>query len=305
MVAVALSTQPVALAARQRRWRLLFPAECWHLLSLDAPTVAALWAWSIGRAAHIAISADSLLLLFLGTWLLYVADRLLDGFHQDSARLRERHLFYRRHRLAAMAAAVPVAGVLGWLVVLHMLDRARRADLALFALAAAYFALVHLRGRAIERWFPKELLVGVIAAMAVAVPAWARSTRGHGGEIFAVFIALFTSVCWLNCVAIEKWEGPGAAASRGAHIVDPTTQWGQRRLRHVGAVIAIAAVFAAGAFLGLGDATAAALCLAGAASAALLALLDILRSRGSVSAFHLRIAADVALLTPLLFVVLR
>jgi|SRR6185437_4648167 len=305
MVAVALSTQPVALAARQRRWRLLLPAECWHLLSLDAPTVAALWAWSIGRAAHVAISADSLLLLFLGTWLLYVADRLLDGVHQDSARLRERHLFYRRHRVAAMAAAVPVAAVLGWLVVLHMLDRARRADLVLFALAAAYFALVHLRGPAIERWFPKELLVGLIAATAIAVPAWSRTTLSKSGAIFVVFIALFASVCWLNCVAIEKWERPRSALVRGAPIVDPTTRWGQRRLRRIGAAIAVVAIFGAGAFLGLGNAAAAALCLAGAASAALLALLDVAHARGGISAFHLRIAADVALLTPLLLVIFR
>lgn len=304
MIAVALSTQPVALAARQRRWRLLFPAECWHLLSLDAPTVAALWAWAIGRAVHVAVSADSLALLFLGTWLLYVADRVLDGFHQDSARLRERHLFYRRHRAAALAVAVPVAGVLAWLVALHMLDRARRADLLLFALAAAYFSLVHLRGRAIERWFPKELLVALIAAAAIAVPAWSRA-QGHGGVLFAAFVALFASICWLNCVAIEKWEGPAAAASRGAHIVDPTTRWGQQRLRRIGAAVAVAAVFAAGAFLGLNDTAAAALCLAGAASAALLVLLDVSHSRGGVSAFHLRIAADVALLTPLLLIVLR
>ena len=267
--------------------------------------MAVLWAWSIGRATHVAVSADSLLLLFLGTWLLYVADRVLDGIHQDSARLRERHLFYRRHRLAAIAAAVPVASVLAWLVVLHMLDRARTADLVLFALAAAYFALVHLRGRAIERWFPKELLVGLIAATAIAVPAWSRTTHDHSGAMFVVFIALFASVCWLNCVAIEKWERPRTLASRSAHIADPTTRWGQRRLRRIGAAIAVGAIFAAGAFLGLSQAAAAALCLAGAASAALLGLLDVSYSRGGVSAFHLRIAADVALLTPLLLVALR
>lgn len=304
MVAVALSTQPVALAARQRRWQLLFPAECWHLLSLDAPTVAALWAWSIGRAAHVAVSTDSLLLLFLGTWLLYVADRVLDGVHQDSALLRERHLFYRRHRAAALAAAVPVAGVLAWLV-LHMLGRARRADLLLFALAAAYFALVHLRGRAIERWFPKELLVALIAAGAIAVPAWSRSTRGHGVAMFLLLIALFASVCWLNCVAIEKWERPQTAASRGAPIADPTTQWGQRHLRPIGAAIAIGGIFAAGALLGLDHTAAAVLCLAGGASALLLVLLDFSQSRGNISAFHLRVAADAALLTPLLLALLR
>lgn len=300
--------------------RLFAPAEWWHLLSLDAPTVAALWAWSFAHALHVALSADSLLLLFAGTWLLYVADRILDGYHQDRTRLRERHLFYLRHRAAAIAAAVPVAIFLVWLVAVHMLPRARHADILLFALAAAYFALVHLRGRAIERWFPKELLVALIAAAAIAVPAWSRFTpyleQSPAGAALAIFTILFAALCWLNCIAIEKWEQPldkrlTAAAysprsrSSQAQVSDRTTQWGQQHLRRIGAVIASAAVAAAAFFLYLNQLPAAALCLSGALAAALLAGLDQAHSRTRVSAFHLRVAADAALLTPLLALLIR
>ncbi|MFZ0662846.1 MAG: hypothetical protein WAM66_09150 [Acidobacteriaceae bacterium] len=284
--------------------------EYWHLLSLDAPTVAALWAWSIARALQLSLAANSLLLLFAGTWLLYVADRILDGFHADRARLHERHFFYLRHRTAALAAALPVAIVVAWLALAHMLPRARGADLALFSLAAAYFALVHLRGRATERWFPKELLVALIAAAAIAVPAWSRlaTPTALSCSILAAATLLFAAVCWLNCLAIERWEqDPGSHVP----ITDRTTRWGQRRLRPISAAIALAASLAAAAFLCCNQFPAALLSLAAAASAALLAALDQTQSQSKSrspirpSAFHLRIAADLALLTPVLLIILR
>jgi hypothetical protein len=278
--------------------------EYWHLLSLDAPTVAALWAWSIARALHLALSADSLLLLFAGTWLIYVADRIFDGLQADPARLRERHLFYLRHRTAALAAAAPVAVFLCWLVFDHMLPRARHADLALADLAAAYFALVHLRGRAIERWFPKELLVALIAAAAIAVPAWSRLAEptAQAFAILTVATTLFAAVCWLNCIAIEKWE---RSPNGRAPITDRTTQWGQARLRPIGAAITLAALAAAAAFLAVNQYPAALLCFAGTAAATLLVVLDQIQSQTRLSPLHLRIAADLALLTPVLLLAIR
>ena len=51
----------------------------WHLLSLDAPTVAGLWCWAFGRAVRLHLSPRLPVALALGTWLFYVADRLLDA----------------------------------------------------------------------------------------------------------------------------------------------------------------------------------------------------------------------------------
>lgn len=305
---MALTTQPVAVPAR-RRLSILIPAEHWHLLSLDAPCVAALWAWSIARALRITLPASPLLILFLGTWLLYVADRILDGLDPgNSFRLRDRHFFYIRHRTAIIRAAIPVAGLLIWLVLLHMQTRARRADALLFVLAAAYFALVHQRGRAIEGWFPKELLVAVIAAAAIAAPAWSRLAPGdfEAAAVLGLLAALFAFLCWLNCVAIEKWERP-LELQLGAltRITHQTTRWGQRNLRLVSALIAIAAAAAAGVLFGTAQPVAAELFLAGTASAFLLAALDAAYPDSRISAFHFRIAADAALLTPVLLIVLR
>jgi hypothetical protein len=284
-------------------------AEYWHLLSLDAPCVAALWAWSIARALGITLAATPLLILFLGTWLLYVADRILDGLHPKSSfRLRDRHFFYIRRRAGILTAGIPVASLLAWLVLLHMQARARRADALLFAVAAAYFALVHQRRCAIEGWFPKELLVAVIAAAAIAAPAWSRLAPGNleSAVVLAFLAALFAFLCWLNCIAIEKWERPlelQVCASR--YATDRTSKWGQQNLRLVSALIAIAAAAAGGVLFGFGQTVAAELCLAGIASAFLLAAVDRVYPESRMSAFHFRIAADAALLTPVLLIVLR
>ncbi len=301
-------TQLVAVPAR-RRLPILIPAEYWHLLSLDAPCVATIWAWSIARALRITLPASPLLILFLGTWLLYVADRILDGLDPgNSYRLRDRHFFYLRHRAAIFTATIPVASLLTWLVLLHMQARARHADALLFVLVAAYFVLVHQRGRAIESWFPKELLVAVIAAAAIAVPAWSRVAPGdfEAAVVLAFLAVLFAFLCWLNCVAIEKWERPLEwQVRRPTHVTDRTTKWGQQNLRLSGALIAIAAAAVGGALFGITQTFAAELCLAGSASAFLLAALDRAYPDSRISALHFRIAADAALLTPVLLIALR
>jgi hypothetical protein len=189
-----------------------------------------------------------------------------------------------------------------------MQARARRADTLLFVLAAVYFALVHQRRCAIEDWFPKELLVAAIAAAAIAAPAWSRLAPGdvEAAVVLAFLAALFASLCWLNCVAIDKWERPLEIQVRAlTHVTDRTTKWGQQNFRLVSGLIAITAAAAGGALFGITQTVAAELCLAGSASAFLLAALDRAYPDSRVSAFHFRIAADAALLTPVLLIALR
>jgi len=308
---VALASQPISLSPH-RITRLLALLEWWHLLSLDAPTVATLWAWSFARALHLNLPMDALLLLFSGTWILYVADRILDGLHQTPSPLRERHFFYMRHRTVIIFVAVPVGILLTWLVFAHMLASARHADSLLFVVACVYFCLVHLHGRSIERWFPKELIVALVFASATAVPAFARISTDYALSttqaqvVLLVLAALFAALCWLNCVAIEKWEqAPGPPyPPRGQHFQlqrnDHTTRWGQRHLFLISLAIVCAAIVSA-ALLLRSNVLAALLCLAAALAAALFIVLD----RSTFIAPRLRIAADAALLTPLLFIFVR
>ena len=265
--------------------RLFNLAEWWHLLSLDAPTIAALWSWFFVRAMHLHLSFIQVLLLPLGTWLLYVADRILDGFRQEQGEiLRERHHFHARHRLAFLSAASLLGVLLTWFVLTSMRPEALRDDSWIGMLALLYLFAVH---RLAGRRLPKELAVAILFAAATAVPAWSRLSAGDrlGKGQLAPAIIFFALLCWINCVGIEKWEGGNTHAM---------TRWASLHLRSIATMIALfsfaAALFAPSRGL-------MAVYLAALLSSGLLLALDARSSH--LSPLHLRIAADAALLTPL------
>jgi hypothetical protein len=262
--------------------RLYNLAHWWHLLSLDAPTVAALWSWFFVRAMHLHLSLIQALLLPLGTWLLYVTDRILDGFREREL-LRERHYFHARHRAAFLSAASFLLLLLTWCVVTRMRPAAIRDDLWIGVFALLYLFAVH-RG---EQRLPKELAVAILFAAATAVPAWSRLSAGDGlaREQLAPAVILFALLCWVNCVSIEKWEGGKSHT---------TTRWASLHLRSIATMIALFSL--AAAFLAPSRGLMV-VYLSALLSSALLFILDARSSR--FSPLHLRIAADAALLTPL------
>jgi hypothetical protein len=259
-------------------------AQWWHLLSLDAPTVAALWSWLFVRAMHLHLSLPQALLLPLGTWLLYVADRVLDGLRQTHpALLRERHHFHARHRTAFLWAASFLAVLLAWSVHTYMRPEALRDDSYIAIFALLYLFAVH---RGASR-LPKELAVAVLFAAGTAVPAWSRLSAGadSGRLQLAPAIIFFALLCWINCVGIEKWEGG---------VLHSTTRWASLHLRPI---VTMTALFSLAAALLAPSPGLAAVYLAAMVSSGLLFVLDARSAH--LSPLHLRIAADAALLTPL------
>ncbi len=259
----------------------------WHLLSLDAPTVAALWCWAFGRAARLRLPAWMPVALALGTWLFYVADRLLDARLSPDAALQERHHFHYRHRRRFLAVAVPV-GITLCVAIAHMPRSLLHAYCVLGALSLLYLGLVHLPTRAHGAtlpWFPKELAVALLFAAASAMPAWDEARRLAAGmprhHPLLLLCPLFAVLCWLNCVAIEDWE----------------RRRGSSRIRQL-ALLAIA--LCGLCFLALANHPARWLAAFAALSAALFLVLD----RSRLSAADRRIAADLILLTPLLLTIL-
>jgi hypothetical protein len=255
----------------------------WHLLSLDAPTVAALWCWAFGRSVRLQLSPWLPIALALGTWLFYVADRLLDARLLPESLLQERHRFHRRHQRWFLATAVPAALLLAMLVA-RMPRSLIAAYCVLGALSLGYLGLVHLPARAHGRsldYFPKELAVALLFAAASALPAWNAAWRRAAGmprhHPLLLLCPLFAVLCWLNCGAIEDWE----QHHRGHRI-----RW-----------LAVLAIVAgcAGLFE-LVSHPARWLAMAAVLSAASLLMLD----QSRMTAAGRRIAADLALLTPLL-----
>ncbi len=274
--------------------RLYSLAEWWHLLSLDAPTVAALWSWFFARAMRLHLPFYAPMLLALGTWLLYVADRILDGLRRRNGELlRARHHFHARHRNAFVLAASLIAILLAWCVLTRMGAEALRDNSWIGVFAAIYLFAVHGKSHAGSSRLPKELAVAILFAAATAVPAWSR--LGIRKEQLVPAVLFFASLCWINCVGIEKWEASGPSVARGK--VHPTTRWASLHLRSIATMVAILSLSAA---LCAPSRGLMAVYLAALFSSALLLMLDT-RS-ASLSPLHLRIAADAALLTPLAFI---
>lgn len=282
----------------------------WHLLSLDAPTVAVVWCWFFAAAFGVTLPATALVTLALGTWCVYVADRLLDGWRSvDITDLRDRHWFYLRHRkpfvIAWIAAVIPLT----YLILFRVQPAVRADDIVLCEIGIGYFLLVHHRSEG-DR-FSKELFVGFLFSIATAVPTWTRLQAGRGLLLAAIFT--FGAACWLNCVAIQTWED--AEAKRNAVQND----FAAHRANELRARQIRGAPHALTNFLGNHLSTFAlligmlALSLAGfpagravwplfiAVAASSVVFLALIHRNARLSALSLRVLADGALLTPLLF----
>ena len=282
----------------------------WHLLSLDAPTVAVVWCWFFAAAFGVNLPPTALITLALGTWCVYVADRLLDGWRSvDMTDLRDRHWFYLRHRkpfvIAWIAAALPLA----YLVLFRVQPAVRTDDIVLCLIGIGYFLLIHHRSES-DR-FSKELFVGFLFSIATAVPTWTRLHEGRG--LLLAAICTFGAACWLNCVAIQTWED---AEARCEGVQDDFAASRTRELRvQQNAVSRPALTDFLGNHLtafamGIGVLAVSLACLPTArivwplfiaVAASSLVFLVLIRHNVRLSALSLRVLADGALLTPLLF----
>lgn len=263
-------------------WKTPLPLRWWHLLSLDAPTVAAIWAWGFAQACAVHLPVYSIAILALGTWLLYIADRILDGWKTlVPPEMRERHYFHRRHWRSMMLCEAGISALLLWLILTRMPATARREDTTLFLIAVAYFAAVHFRKMPKISWLSKELMVGIIFACATVVPTWSRLAHRPASLLGAV--ALFAMLCWLNCIGIERWE------NHANHILPSF-----RILTGMAAGLGtVGTLLAHDAHLPIEM-----LYLSASLSAVLLYLLDRFQDRFLL--LTIRVAADLALITPLL-----
>jgi len=284
------------------------PVALWHLLSLDAPTVAALWIWFVARASHVRLPVASPVAMALAVWMLYAADRLLDTRLLNASpretylhdQLEARHFFHHRHRRAFLIG-IAFAGM-GIAALLPRLDpTAIRLYLVEGALLSVWFLILHAT-RSAHR-LPKEIAVGCFFSAAIFIPTVARASGLHAALL--PYAVLFAALCSLNCLFIYAWEhGHGRRAQRedwsaNARPAHATTRLALAQLNVLAMSVAIAG--AALAFfhpISLPQPDQWPIAVACALAEVLLLALD--RSRKRLSRVNLRAAADLALLTPLL-----
>jgi hypothetical protein len=234
-------------------------------------------------------------MLAIATWLLYVADRLLDGLqHSKRATLKERHYFHRRHRKSFLVAGILALASLAWFVFSRMDPAARREDCILGGCALLYLLCVHLPFSVSPRVsvrLPKELFVGIIFAAACVIPAWSRQAAAR--PMLLLPAILFGALCWVNCAAIEHWESPVDPSMRSHR----TTRWIGNHL--CGVCLLLATVPWLSLALPGRSARPVTLDLSIALSALLLLWLH--RNRKRWPPLRIRAAADAVLLSPLIF----
>jgi hypothetical protein len=263
------------------------PLASWHLLSLDAPTVAAVWTYFIAGCAGTALPWTSPAAMFVAVWMIYAADRLLDSRNPAEPGLEPRHRFHHQHRSRFLTAIVLGAAVLVWLL-WQLNPNALKLYALLATLLAAWLLLVHARPAASSRRLPKELAVGICFSAAVFIPTVAREPMLRGTLLPAA--ALLAATCTLNCLFIYAWEHP--APRLQAHW---TTRWATQHLLQLSTLLCVLALLASFFLHGRSVRLPGLAC---GVSAIMLMLLHKLRRH--ISPVHLRAAADAALLSPIL-----
>jgi hypothetical protein len=133
--------------------------------------------------------------------------------------------------------------------------------------------------------FQKEMLVGVLFTAACVLPTITRIDADGSHSLWPMYATavLFALLAWLNCHAIDRWEGAEQETNRPLILLPACL------LTFAGLMLA--------AVLSSTQPRPAALVVAGAVSALLLALLDALRGR--LTPLAVRAAADLVLLAPL------
>ncbi len=226
--------------------------------------------------------------------MLYAADRLLDARNATDIALEERHRFHRRHRrvfvpLIALTAIAVAA------LTPDVFPEALRLFALLGAVLCGWFMAIHTR-LAHERRLPKELAVGLFFAAAIFIPTVAR--RPDLRLSLLAPAVLFASVCALNCMYLYAWEHPADRLT--AHW---TTLIATRHLSALCRAVLVAAILCSFWFAISHSAPGVAPWAMNAACAlSLLLLLWLNRQRAALSPLHVRAAADLALLTPLIFI---
>lgn len=237
-----------------------------NLLSLDAPAVAVVWQALLQRETGTMLLPAGRWALGLTVWAIYLTDRLLDVREGRSAPRTARHEFARRHR-RWMAALLALALAADAVTVVRML-RAEVMHTGLVAAAGVAAYLVVLNASGERAWFPKEVLVAALFTAGVFLVAWTNSEGRRAADLVRLGVG-FYAIVLTNLIAVEKaepgrWYGWAVGALAVAGAMGATAWWWSVALSAVG-------------------------------------LMGLHLARGRVRGEARRLALDVAMLSPLVF----
>jgi hypothetical protein len=256
-------------------------------LSLDAPLVAVLWQMLFARSFGVTVSPLVLGLTAACVWMIYVIDHLMDL--RAGVMYSERHRFAARHRIA-LWSLITVALATSVLGCLRLPMEMLRGGVRLVGAVALYLAIVHF-AKDSRRYWPKEIVIGVVFALGSSIAAWTSPSTSASPLHVIPAIALFAALCTLNVAAVDCWEWRShRVLVRYPHTF---TRWIERHFEYLAFMIALVAAGSAAALPTL---------MMSILVSALL-LIGVARIQPSLPPEAARLLADASLLTPLLFLV--
>ena len=268
----------------------LTPTKLWEwptILSLDAPLIAVLWQALFAQVFGVSPAWYHLVLLAAPVWLVYSADRLFDGWQRGPGDApTRRHHFYTVHRREVVWVWLGVlAGSLLTAALTLRVDELMGGLLVLGA-TLGYFARLHLLP-ASSFAVPKEVQVALLFGAGVALFILPDLSRTLPWAVsFTSALALFTSLCALNCGFISYWEREGEAERRTSLLRYPNLR---RWLQRAALGLAWSSLLSTLIFPDT-------LPLCGSVAGSALVLFELERMK--LGAAALRVLGDAALLTP-------
>ncbi len=262
------------------------------VLSLDALAVALLWQWLLARIACTPLAWHHVFILGAATWLVYAADRWIEGWQIAREQLRtQRHWFYQSRRWPVFAVWLGVAAAGLTAAFMRLNSREIVTGFILLVPVLVYLLSHQFMHRGNPWRAPKELCVALLFAAGVSCFPLARNPGAL--RVLSVPLALFGALCLANCTLISLWETE-VDRTHGQTSLALQYPRGHRFVRLLPWLIALLAAVFAGRETG--GVQIAALCTA--SSGGLLGAIDLAHVRcGRQLA---RVLADVALLTPLM-----
>lgn len=263
-----------------------------NLLGLDAPIIAVIWEMLFSRGIGANIPPVFHLILALGVWCIYLADRIADTLKFPTARSETaRHRFTRSH-LTALAVLTLVAGSIeAFLIFTHLPWILIRLGLFNAGLLAFYYISRFSENARLRAFLPREIFCGFIFALGtLVIPIAFSAPPFHLLALIPPALA-FALLCAANCVLISLWEHSSDTLATNSSLATRNS----RLIPHLpAAVILLAIASLLLAFTGQWQ-----IFLPIAISAA--ALFALTRFEENFTPSSLRILADAVLLTPIPF----
>lgn len=157
--------------------------------------VAVLWQAALAKAHKVAIMPSLHITLFIAVWLIYIMDRVLDGFSMKGApRISARHAFYQRNRWLYLLFVIPVASVLLLLLALTAIPEGILwRGVALAFVVGLYLLHYAARGHRVV------YVVGNIVACGIgALVLWALPVPGHYKLIYSTVLGSLLALTFFD-----------------------------------------------------------------------------------------------------------